>query len=137
MSGFSKAYFVGYPGGFQGADGLNPILFEILVGDASRQWLEPVYVSCRAKPIGRINTIIPDGPDNPNSIVDAYIVFCPELFTECPSLESVRKELASAKSIDFNLGKNVPKNWTQLRGEAKEVLKQLKICEANFVDMNI
>lgn len=136
MSGFSKAYFVGYPGGFQGADGLNPILFEILVGDASRQWLEPVYVSCEAKPIGQIRKIIPDGPDKPSSILDACIIFCPELFTDCPSLESVKKELSNAKSIDFDLDEKLSDNWLQLRAEAEEVFKQLKIYEATFVDMS-
>lgn len=43
MAGFSKIYCVGGLGGFQGADGVNPILFQILVGDASRQWLQVHY----------------------------------------------------------------------------------------------
>ena len=137
MSGFSKAYFVGYPGGFQGADGLNPILFEILVGDASRQWLEPVYVTCKAKPIGQIKKIIPNGPNNPTSILDACIAFCPELFSECPSLETVTKELVNAETRDFDFDINVPKDWLQLRAEAQEVIKCLKIYEANLIEISI
>ena len=37
MSGFSKAHFVGYPGEFQGPDGLNSTLFEVSAGNARRQ----------------------------------------------------------------------------------------------------
>ena len=40
MAGFNKVYYVGGLGGFMGADGINPICFEIWVGDADRQWLE-------------------------------------------------------------------------------------------------
>lgn len=43
MAGYSKLYVVGGLGGFMGADGVNPIDFLVLVGDADRQWFEPHY----------------------------------------------------------------------------------------------
>lgn len=43
MAGYSKIYCIGGEGGFLGADGMNPIDFQILVGDADRQWLEVRY----------------------------------------------------------------------------------------------
>ena len=43
MAGFYKIYMVGGSGGFLGADGINPIGLQILVGTADREWLEPKY----------------------------------------------------------------------------------------------
>jgi hypothetical protein len=43
MAGYSKLYCVGGLGGYLGADGINPILFQILIGNADRQWLEVHY----------------------------------------------------------------------------------------------
>ena len=37
MSGYSKIYCIGGEGGFLGSDGMNPIDFQILVGDGNRQ----------------------------------------------------------------------------------------------------
>ena len=36
MAGFSRAVYIGSPGGYLGADGLNPIDLEILIGDGNR-----------------------------------------------------------------------------------------------------
>ncbi len=54
MAGYSRLYAVGGLGGFMGADGVNPIEFLILVGDADRQWLEPHYFDRSITPIGRL-----------------------------------------------------------------------------------
>ena len=54
MAGFSKIYCVGGLGGFQGADGVNPIFFRILVGNSDRQWLQVHYFDQTIKPIGRL-----------------------------------------------------------------------------------
>jgi hypothetical protein len=51
VAGFSRLYVVGGLGGFQGADGVNPIEFMVLVGDGSRQWLEPHYFDGSITPI--------------------------------------------------------------------------------------
>ena len=64
MAGYSKFYVVGGEGGFMGSDGVNPIEILILVGDAGRQWLEPHYFDASIRPIGRIQLIVPAGPDD-------------------------------------------------------------------------
>ena len=50
MAGYSKIYCVGGEGGFLGADGMNPIDFQILIGDGDRQWLEVRYFNRDIKP---------------------------------------------------------------------------------------
>jgi len=89
VAGYSKFYVIGGQGGFMGADGVNPIEFLVLVGDAGRQWLEPHYFDRSIKPIGRLRAIVPAGPDQPDSLLDACIAFCPRHFRECPSLGEV------------------------------------------------
>ena len=79
MAGFSRIYCIGGEGGFQGADGINPLLGQILVGDASRQWLEPLYAKYDLGPLGHLKTIVPAGPDHPDMILDACIAFFPGL----------------------------------------------------------
>ncbi len=54
MAGYSKIYCVGGEGGFLGADGINPINFQILVGDAGRQWLEVCYFSQDIRPMDEL-----------------------------------------------------------------------------------
>ena len=51
----------------------NTNLFFIIVGDGHRQWLECSYVTKTPKPIGKIDTIIPEGPCHPNALLDARI----------------------------------------------------------------
>ena len=64
------AYFIGQ----SGYDGLNPINAIIVVGNSSRQWLQAIEIDKKSKTLGKIKTIIPRGPDDPDSIIDAIIV---------------------------------------------------------------
>lgn len=131
LAGFSKLYVIGGLGGFQGADGVNPIRLQIWVGDADRQWLEPHYVDASIRPLGSVRTIVPDRPDDPSGLINACIVFFPGHFEQCPSLSVVRGQLQTATRLDFNLGKDeVPKEWTELRKEAWPFFKKLTIFEA-------
>lgn len=57
MAGYSRLYVVGGLGGFMGADGVNPIEFLVLVGNADRQWLEPHYFDRTIKPIGKLRSL--------------------------------------------------------------------------------
>ncbi len=138
MAGFSKIYCVGGLGGFMGADGINPIFFQILVGDADRQWLEVKYFDKTIKPMGNITTIIPEGPNHPNSLLDACIAFFPKFFVECPSVEIVSKKLANKKRLDFDAKPDeIPKEWQQLRNEALTLFKTLHIFEAGLRKMKL
>lgn len=131
LAGFSKLYVIGGLGGFQGADGINPIQMQVWVGDADRQWLEPHYVDRNIKPLGTIRSIVPEKPDDPVSLLDACIVFYPKHFEECPSLAAAAVALEGITRLDFDQGKkNIPTNWSKLRDEAMPYFKRLHIFEA-------
>ena len=138
MAGFSKIYCVGGLGGFQGTDGINPILFQILVGDADRQWLEVRYFDKRIKPLSKIGVIIPESPDNPNALMDACIAFYPKHFKSCPLLSQVEREVTGLRRLDFDLGQDsIPEEWKNLRLEALPLFKTLNIFEASLTQMNL
>jgi hypothetical protein len=147
MAGFSKVYFIGSTGGFMGADGLARPFFQIMVGDADRQWLEPVYdpesqrnVSEAAatsgnavpRPIGDVKALVPVRPDDPVSVLDAAIAFFPAFFASCPSLPSVEAQLSGVSRLDFNIGQSVPTEWNRLRSEALPLFNELGVFEAEL-----
>ena len=147
MAGYSKVYFVGSTGGFMGADGLARPFFQIMIGDASRQWMEVVYdaasqasvsaaegplASPLPKRIGKVVTIIPAEPDDPVALLDAVIAFFPAFFRDCPSLAAVEAQLASVEMLDFTTRENVPAQWDQLRKEALPRFRELAVFEADL-----
>lgn len=135
MAGYSKIYCIGGEGGFLGADGMNPIDFQILVGDADRQWLEVRYFNKDIRPIGRVRVIIPKGPDHPDALIDACLTFFPEYFESCPSLVQVVEALGNVSRIDFHLD-GEPTGWAQLREEARPLFKYLVIYKAELRKIN-
>lgn len=135
MAGISNIYCIGGEGGFLGADGMNPIDFQILVGDADRQWLEVRYFSRDIRPIGKVKVIIPAGPDHPDTLIDACLVFFPEYFESCPSLAQVVEALGDVSRIDFHLN-GEPSGWAQLREEARPLFKYLVIYKAELQKVN-
>jgi len=132
MAGYSKLYCIGGLGGYTGADGINPILLQIWVGDASRQWLEAHYFDSRIKPIGNIKVVVPEGPDHPNALLDACLAFYPEVFAQCPSMTQVKSKLGEAECLDFDVRENIPEEWDQLRSEARGLFGELHIFEAEL-----
>lgn len=133
MAGFSKIYCVGGLGGFQGADGVNPLLFQILVGEADRQWLQVHYFDSAIRPIGKIDTIIPARPDDPNALLDACIAFFPLHFQECPALAQVSIALKDAERMDFNSeASEIPNDWQILREQARASFRALNIWSADL-----
>ena len=137
MAGFSKIFCIGDLGGYQGADGINPILFQILVGDADRQWYEVHYFDKSIKPIGQIKIIVPEEPNSPNAILDSCIAFYPRFFSMCPSLRNIEYKLLDVKRLDFHLKKDIPPEWYQLRAEALPLFKHLNIFEAHLKHINL
>jgi hypothetical protein len=57
VAGFNRAFIIGGDGGFMGSDGNNPILFQVLIGDASRKWLEVFYVDRSIRPLGKVRRL--------------------------------------------------------------------------------
>jgi hypothetical protein len=136
MAGYSKLYVVGGLGGILGADGVNPIAFQILVGDADRQWLEAHYFDPEIKPLGQIRSIIPAGPDYPDALLDACIAFFPQHFASCRSMAEVKSTLKEAKALDFHLGRrDIPYAWGELREEARPLFRKLNIWKADLVPL--
>ena len=133
MAGFSKSFILGGEGGFMGADGANPISLFILVGDADRQWLQPVYVNKNIKPMGRVGVIIHPGPDDPRMLLDACLAFAPELFLECPSLTPLMVKLKGYKRLDFDLDEpDIAEEWDRLRQEARPIFQRFSLWECDF-----
>jgi hypothetical protein len=154
VAGYSKAYFIGSTGGFMGADGLARPFFQIMVGEADRQWMEPVYDSESQlgvvegaagadnpvpRPIGDVKALVPSDPENPLSLLDAAIAFFPALFSSCPTLPSVEAQLSGVTRLDFNIGGSVPIGWHQLRLEAFPLFAKLGLFEADLraVDVSV
>jgi hypothetical protein len=136
MAGYSKLYAVGGLGGFMGADGINPIEFMVLVGDADRQWLEPHYFDVSITPIGRLRVIVPAGPDHPDALLDACIAFCPRYFRSCPSLAEVEPALRDAERLDFDAHvEAIPEAWDSLREEARPAFAAMKIWQADLAPL--
>ena len=136
MAGYSKIYCIGGEGGFMGADGINPIDIQILVGDGGRQWLEVRYFSRDIRPMGKVKVIIPAGPNHPDALIDACLAFFPEYFESCSSLTRVVETLRNRSRIDFDLN-GEPSGWAQLREEAKPLFKNLVIYEAELNKVNL
>ena len=134
MAGYSTIYCIGGEGGFQGADGMNPIYFQILQGEGNRRWLEPHYFDKTITPIGKIKAIIPESLELKDAIIDACVAFAPKFFEKCPTLEQVKKECSTMTSLDFNLSKNeIPDSWYALREEARPIVeKELNIVRARM-----
>ncbi len=133
MAGIYKIYCVGGQGGFMGADGINPILFQILVGTSDREWHEPHYFERSLKPLGQIRVIVPEKPDSPDALIDACIAFYPRHFESCPSFQRVAAEAAGLKRLDFDSeADKIPQLWQTLRAEAKPLFEQLHIWEAEL-----
>lgn len=134
MAGYSRIYVVGGLGGFMGADGVNPIEFLVLVGDADRQWLEPHYFNSTIRPIGRLRLIVPTGPDHPDALLDACIAFCPRYFKSCPSFVKVEEALRDAEHLDFHAHRHaIPAAWFRLREEARPLFAEMNIWRADLV----
>jgi hypothetical protein len=131
VAGFSKLCLIGRLGGFQGADGVNPVQLQIWVGDADRQWLEPHYFDLSIKPLGAIRSIVPENPDDPVALLDACLVFFPNHFERCPSLPEAARSLEGLTCLEFDQGKKaVPAVWPKLREEARPYFRRLHIFEA-------
>ena len=138
MAGYSRIYVIGGLGGFEGADGVNPIYFQILLGDADRQWLEPHYFNRSIHPIGKIRRMIPEKPDDENMLLDACIAFYPDFFKKCPTMERLKEKLKENTYLDFHLEKDkIPNEWYRLRQEAKPIFKTLNIFKAELTELKL
>ena len=132
MAGFSQMFLIGGQGGFDGADGINPIYLQIWVGDAHRQWLEVHYCDEGIRPLGKVRRFVPRRPNDPVNIMDACLLFYPEHFAKCSLISVVAEKLKDTEFVDFDLEENVPKEWPWLRYEARPYFEELGIFSAKL-----
>ena len=135
MAGYYKLYVIGGLGGFLGTDGVNPIRLQILVGTSSREWWEPRYFMDGIVPIGKLGSIVPQGPDDPDALLDASLAFFPEFFEGCPGLARAQKELAATERLDFDAD-GIPAFWKELREEARARFGELNVWEAELNELH-
>ncbi len=84
-----------------------------------------------------MKSFIPNGPDHPDSLLDACIAFFPEHFRSCPALAKVREEIKDTERIDFSEDIDVPPSWSKLREEARPLFKKLHIFKADLKEMRL
>lgn len=143
MAGYGELYMVGAAAGSEipakgwaksvGGDGVSHILFQILVGEAERQWFEVHYLDKSIKPLGNITKIIPEANDHPDALLDCCIAFYPKYFESCPSLATIPKKVKTFRRLDFHHGMDeVPEEWAALREEARPLFKNLYIWQAKL-----
>lgn len=127
MGGYSGMYLIGKPGGYMGADGINPIQIQLWTWVNERPGLSVHYVDDTIKPIGKVRFVQTDGADE---VLDACIAFHPAHFRTCPSLAAVEAALANEEICHVDQ----IAAWNALREEARPKLKELSIWWANFED---
>lgn len=132
MAGYSKIYCIGGEGGFMGADGINPIIAQLWVGDGGRQWFEARYFEKGFKAMASVKSMVPKGPNTMEGLIDATILFFPEHYRTCPSYSVAVRQLKGVDMVDFDLKNGVPEIWSTLRKEAKPHFKTLNIYMANL-----
>lgn len=131
MAGYVALYCIGGLGGFGGADGVNPIQVQILVGAGNRELLEPHHVEKRLRPMGQVQMLIAGRPGDPASLVDACSVSDSEPFLECPPFEEMRAELKGIRNLDFHLGAEaILPIWPKSRTQALPVFRRLIVFRA-------
>jgi hypothetical protein len=137
VAGFSRFYVFGGQGGYEGADGVNPVALMILQGEGARQWFEAVYVDPELDRLGKIRTVIPAAPDHADGLLDATIAFFSVNYRESASFSAVRDALGDAEVLDFDLGvSEIPQAWAELREQARPIFAGLNIWRADLVPIN-
>ena len=136
MAGFYKIYMVGGSGGFMGADGINPIALQILIGTSSREWLEPNYFDKDLSSISGITRMVPKSPTNDENIIDGLIIFAPQLFEEsCDLLKDAHMYFDKLGKKRIDMSKHEPAFWNDLVIQAKPKFENLKLFRANIEDL--
>lgn len=134
MHKFHKVYFISNKNS-ENFETVESIDLQIFLGEGHRQWYEAHYLDDLIKPIGKIRVMVPIGPNDENSLLDACIIFAPMYFESCPSLKKIQIELKDAKSLDFDLDKNIPESWNQLRHESEPIFEKLNIFKIKLVPL--
>ena len=125
MAGIVALYYLGFGGGFKGADGMAGYEFTIEVGASDREWFAlRDRLSYNYPPLCMsVTTFIPKGPMDKDSIRIAMILWASSIFKNCPSYNLVKNELEEMKTdyIDFDCNRNVPLHFYTLLEESRSI----------------
>jgi hypothetical protein len=134
MSGYVRVYCIANEVSEDGRS-FRSMDLQILLGASDREWYEAYYFDKSITPIGKIKVMVPLGPDDENSLLDACIAFAPKYFETCLSLEKIKLEFKDKKYLDFPFDKDIPESWNQLRREARPIFEKLNIFEIKLIPL--
>ena len=132
MNDFNPVYAVTDPASPTSGSHIRKPGIVILVGHGDRAWMEARVPEGRPRPLGRIQTIVPERPDFDAALLDALLAFWPECFRACPSLAAVEGKLQHVETLDFDLGADrIPAEWAALRREARPIYDRLVVLRVD------
>lgn len=138
MAGYSTVYAFGKPGGFNGCDGVNRIEFMLLEGSAGRMWYSVKHFTDNYAPMGKVEVFIPQEPYEPFALLDACLLFAPQLFASCPSLATAQRQIGSKKRIDFDAEPElITAEWRALRSEAYDIYSKMPAWRGDLKEMKL
>jgi len=138
MAGYTTVYTFGQAGGFRGCDGVNEIEFMLLEGTAGRMWFCAKHFTNKYSPMGKVEVFIPQDPYDVFVLLDACLLFAPQLFQACPTLEIAKKQMSTKKRVDFDAEPElVTPEWRMLRSEASDIYKKLPLWRADLQQLKL
>ena len=121
-----------------GADGVNQIEFMLLEGSAGRMWISVKHFTDNYSPMGRAEVFIPEDPYDPFILLDACLLFAPQLFDSCPTLDIAQKQIGLKKRIDFNEEPElITPEWRALRSEAYDTYSKMPAWKGELKNMKL
>jgi len=94
-------------------------LLKIFLDGSDRMWLKAKYFDISIKPIGKIKILIPNGPFDPDMILEALLVFAPVIFESCPTIKIIKDKLKDKQKLQLDGSEVIPTEWNILLQEAK------------------
>jgi hypothetical protein len=138
MAGYVSVFAFGKPGGFRGCDGVSEIDFILLEGTAGRMWFCVKHFTNSYSPMGEVETFIPQDPKDNFALLDALLLFAPQLFKNCPTLGLAEKQMGKKKRIDFDSEPwLITPEWRALRSEAYDIVSEMSIWKGNLQELTM
>lgn len=121
-----------------GVDGVNQIDFMLLEGSAGRMWISVKHFTDNYSPMGKVELFVPETPYDPFILLDACLLFAPQLFISCPTLDIAQKQIGRVKRVDFNAKTElITSEWQALRSEARDTFNKLAIWKGELKEMKL
>ena len=136
MAGYKRIYIFGGQGGFQGVDGVNPLIMQIWVGVSDGKWFEAHYFSDDLKPISNIKILYPSAGNEREDLLEACIIFAPKFFNKMKSIDLVQSHFKNHSEKSLNLRKNKPVFWNDVLSEAMPIFEELNLFKSDIIGID-